>query len=281
MKAKHLFLGGLGVCVLLSILIILFVPRKQIKRPILLVAGKLVDIGGYRLHIDCKGKGEPPVMMDAGLAHGAYTWDLVMPEVAKFTRVCSYDRAGVGDSDRGKRPRTSQQIVAELVALLKKVKLKPPYILVGHSFGGMNVRLYASQHPNQVAGMVLVDSSHEDQTYRFAAVMPSPERESFLQQQGGNNGEHVNVLVSSDQLRNSTPLPNIPLVVLTAASAKWLPEQTEQVRQELQSNLAHLVPNSRHIIATHSGHFIQQDRPELVIAAIRSVVMEVRHSQRR
>lgn len=280
MKSKYLLLGGLGVSILLSIMIIVLVPRKQIKRPLLIVAGKLVDIGGYRLHIDCKGKGEPPVMMDAGLAHGAYTWDLVMPEVARFTRVCSYDRAGVGDSDRGKRPRTSQQIVAELAALLKKVKLKPPYILVGHSFGGMNVRLYASQHPDQVAGLVLVDSSHEDLPYRFAAVMPSPERESFLEQEGGNNGEHVNVLVSSDQLRSSRPLPNIPVVVLTAA-VKLLPDQVEQVRQELQSELTHLVPNSRHIIAAHSGHFIQQDRPDLVIAAIRSVVMEVRHSQRR
>lgn len=287
MKAKYVVLGALGVAILFSVLILVMVPRKvikrQIKRPLLIVAGKLVDIGGYRLHIECKGKGEPPVMMDAGLAFGAYTWDLVMPGVAKFTRACSYDRAGVGDSDRGKRPRTSQQIVTELAVLLKNAKLKPPYVLVGHSFGGLNVRLYASQHPDQVAGMVLVDPSHEDQSYRFAALMPLPQRESFLELQGGNNGEHVNVLVSSTQLRNSTPLPNIPLVVLTAAYAKWLPtnEQTERIRQELQSDLLHLVPNSRHVIATHSGHFIQQDRPELVITAIRSVVLEVRHSQRR
>lgn len=280
MKAKNVLLGGLGVSILLFIMIIVLIPRKQIKRPLLIVAGKLIDIGGYRLHIECKGKGEPPVMMDAGLAHGSYTWDLVTPEVAKFTRVCSYDRAGVGDSDRGKRPRTSQQIVAELSALLKKVKLKPPYILVGHSFGGMNVRLYTSQHPDQVAGLVLVDSSHEDLPHRFAAVMPSPERESFLEQEAGKNGEHVNILVSSDQLRSSTPLPNIPVVVLTSA-VKWLPDRVEQVRQELQSELTHLVPNTKQIIAARSGHFIQQDQPDLVIAAIRSMVMEARNSQHR
>jgi pimeloyl-ACP methyl ester carboxylesterase len=279
MKARRILLGGLGVAVLLSILITMMVPRKQIKRAWLIVRGKLVDVGGYRLRVECKGRGEPAVVMDAGLAHGLHTWDLVLPEVAKFTRVCSYDRAGIGESDRGRKPRTSQQIVTELHALLKNVKLKAPYVLVGHSFGGLNVRLYASQHPDQVAGMVLVDPSHEDQSDRYAALMSRSVRQSFLDLENGRNKEDVNVLVSDAQLRSSTPIPNIPLVVLTAAYAKWLPrsKQIEQVRQELQSDLAHLVPNSSHLIATRSGHFIQQDRPDLVIHAIQTVVVEVRN----
>lgn len=179
MKAKHLLCVGLGVCILFFILIIVMVPRNPIKRVWLIAAGKLVDIGGSRIRIECKGRGEPALVMDAGLMHGLHTWDLVMPEVAKFTRVCSYDRAGVGESHRGKKPRTSQQIVTELFALLKNVKLKAPYVLVGHSVGGLNVRLYASQHPEEVAGMVLVDPSHEEQTNRFAALMTIEERENL------------------------------------------------------------------------------------------------------
>lgn len=184
----------------------------------------------------------------------------------------------MGESDRGKKPRTSQQIVTELFALLKNIKLKAPYVLVGHSFGGLNVRLYASQHPEQVAGMVLVDASHEEQTNRFAPLMTTQEREKFLLLESGRNREHVNVLSSNAELKNSTPFRNIPLVVLTAAYATWLPRrlEIEHARQELQSDLAHLVPNSKHWIATHSDHFIQHDQPDLVLDAIEAVVMEVR-----
>ena len=125
--------------------------------------GKLVDIGGYRLHINCSGEGGPTVVLDAGMGCNSLDWALVQPEVAKFTRVCSYDRAGNGWSDESPLERTSQNIVDELHALLKNSGEKGPYILVGHSFGGPNVRLYASKYPEEVSGMVLVDSSHEDQ----------------------------------------------------------------------------------------------------------------------
>jgi len=125
--------------------------------------GKLVDVGGYRLHINCSGEGGPTVVFDAGMGCNSLDWDLVQPEVAKFARVCSYDRAGNGWSDESPLERTSQNIVDELHTLLKNSGEKGPYILVGHSFGGPNVRLYASKYPEEVSGMVLVDSSHEDQ----------------------------------------------------------------------------------------------------------------------
>jgi pimeloyl-ACP methyl ester carboxylesterase len=126
--------------------------------------GELVDIGGFRLHLNCIGQGTPTVVMDAGGGAPSITWGLVPSEIAKFTRVCTYDRAGLGWSDRNPRiSRTSQQSVDELHLLLTKAGINPPYILVGHSLGGVNMRLYASQYPEDVVGLVLVDSSHENQ----------------------------------------------------------------------------------------------------------------------
>lgn len=126
--------------------------------------GKLVDIGGFRLHLNCVGNGTPTVIMDAGGGASSITWGLVPSEISKFTSVCTYDRAGLGWSDPNlRKPRTSQQNVDELHLLLNKADIKPPYILVGHSLGGANMRLYASQHPENVVGLVLVDCVHENQ----------------------------------------------------------------------------------------------------------------------
>ncbi len=126
--------------------------------------GELVDIGGFCLHLNCVGQGTPTVVMDAGGGASSITWGLVPSEIAKFTRVCTYDRAGLGWSDPNPRiSRTSQQSVDELHSLLTKAGINPPYILVGHSLGGVNMRLYASQYPEDVVGLVLVDSSHENQ----------------------------------------------------------------------------------------------------------------------
>lgn len=125
--------------------------------------GRMIDVGGYRLHIRSMGEGGPTVVLDAGWSDCSLNWCLVQPEVAQFTRVCSYDHAGLGWSDPGPAPRTSQQIVHELHTLLTNAGLPGPYVLVGHSFGGYNVRLFAHEYPQEVAGLVLVESSHEDQ----------------------------------------------------------------------------------------------------------------------
>jgi len=128
--------------------------------------GKLVDIGGYRLHINCTGTGSPTVILDAGLGGTSLDWSKVQPAVARFTRVCSYDRAGYGWSESGPgTPRTSQQIVKELHLLLAHAQIHGPYVLVGHSAGGLNMRLYAYRYPAEVAGMVLLDATSE---YQFA-----------------------------------------------------------------------------------------------------------------
>lgn len=125
------------------------------------------DFPGFSLNLNCVGQGSPTVILDSGLGVPAAGWDLVMPDVAKFARVCAYDRAGYGWSGGGPSPRTSNEVAKELHALLAASGEKGPYVLVGHSFGGYNVRVYTGKYPAEVAGLVLVDTSHEDQSQRM------------------------------------------------------------------------------------------------------------------
>jgi pimeloyl-ACP methyl ester carboxylesterase len=123
--------------------------------------GKLYDIGDYSLHLTCTGTGSPTVILEAGSGTPGLTWASVQDEIKKSTRVCSYDRAGYGYSESAPGPLSPQQVASDLHALLEKANVPGPYIMVGHSAGGVYVRAYASQYPSEVVGMVLVDSSHE------------------------------------------------------------------------------------------------------------------------
>src|SRR5689334_15428350 len=127
-------------------------------------AGRRVDIGaGQHLYLNCTGKGSPTVILEAGAGDFAEVWSLVQPRVARFTRVCSYDRGGYGRSDPGTRPRTYAQLALELRAALDGAGEKPPYVLVGQSYGGFVVRGFAKRYAPDVKGMVLADPVHEDQ----------------------------------------------------------------------------------------------------------------------
>jgi len=130
--------------------------------------GQMVDIGGYNLHIHCMGEGSPTVILETGLGTMSADWANIQPEVASTTRICAYDRAGVGWSDPGLQPRDPQQIAQDLHTLLDEANIPGPYVLVGQSFGGLYVRMYAAQYPEDVVGMVLVDASHPDMWSRLA-----------------------------------------------------------------------------------------------------------------
>jgi pimeloyl-ACP methyl ester carboxylesterase len=132
--------------------------------------GHLVDIGGHRLHIWCTGSGTPAAILDSGLGGSFVDWSYVQPDIARFTTVCSYDRAGMGYSDPGPFPRTSEQIADELAVLLDRAHIPGPVVLAGASLGGFNVRVLASTRPERVAGLVLVDASHETQSAEIPGI---------------------------------------------------------------------------------------------------------------
>src|ERR671916_1658817 len=127
--------------------------------------GEMVDVGGYSLHINCVGQGSPTVVLDAGSGGFSAQWVRVQREVSDTTRVCAYDRAGMGWSEMGPEPRDAKQISGELHALLNGADIEGPYVLVGHSFGGLYMQTYAARYPDEVAGVVLVDSSTEPEQF--------------------------------------------------------------------------------------------------------------------
>lgn len=157
----------LGLGVLLVLIIGAVTTAGTIIRANLLAkyepVGQMVDVGGYRLHIDCQGAGSPTIVMDTGAGATGLHWGLVQPEIAKATRVCVYDRAGLGWSEPSPRPRTNLVMVEELHTLLQNAGISGPYVLVGHSLGGLNARVFAHKYPEEVSGLVLVDASHEEQ----------------------------------------------------------------------------------------------------------------------
>lgn len=134
--------------------------------------GQLVDVGGYRLHLYCLGEGSPTVVLEAGLNDFSVQWTQVQTEIAKFARVCSYDRAGLGWSDRGGLPRSGTAMVLELQKLIENAGIQGPLVLVGHSFGGLLAREYAQAHSGRVVGLVLVDAAHEDYLERVPQLRP-------------------------------------------------------------------------------------------------------------
>ncbi len=143
------------------------------------LVGQMVDIGGYRLHISCAGTGGPTVVIDSGVGDWSTSWVGVQAEVAKTTRACVYDRAGYGWSEVGPQPRTSAQFVYELHALLQGANINGPYVVVGHSLGGLTAQLFAHDYPEEVAGVVLVDSLNPGNVHQDPATIKTPERSAF------------------------------------------------------------------------------------------------------
>src|ERR1700684_333030 len=153
-STKSLRVAALTVCGLFILLAIIGASYQAIETKAdarrFPPKGKLIDVGGYKLNINCTGQGSPTAILETGLTALALSWRPVQLEITKFTRVCSYDRAGYGWSDPGPMPRTSTQIAKELHTLLQNAGEKPLYVLVGHSFGTANVRIYNGLYPNEV-----------------------------------------------------------------------------------------------------------------------------------
>ena len=274
----------------------------------------LVDIGGGRkMYLDCRGTGSPAVVLVAGLRGSAEDWNIaanpgpiVFPEVAKFTRVCAYDRPGtpVGEkpsrSDPVPQPTSAANGVADLHALLSAAGETGPYVLIAHSYGGLIGRLYASTYPNQIAGLVLIDALSEGLQDAETQEQWPIQRKLIEGDVSEGVGEYpaletIEVDRSFDQLRAAPSLRQMPLIVLSADRG-WGPQVpsmiasgalpadvppdfgyvTDAAQKQAQARLAILVQNAQHITDTNSGHEIHKEQPQLVIDAIREVVEAVR-----
>lgn len=264
--------------------------------------GQLVDIGGYRLHLWCSGNGAPAVILDTGLGGSSAGWHAVQPDVARFTRVCSYDRAGMGYSDPGPSPRTARRIASELAKLLDRSGIAGPVVVVGASIAGFTARVFASDHAERAAGLVLVDASHEADAHevpRMARLVPFLSTIGVFRIFGVSFGESVESLPPSvrryaqatrfraagyqaaadeiihigetvSEVRSSRRKLTIPVVVVTGARGAG-----ENWRQ-LQQDLISLSERGCLMIAPQSGHVVSVDQPEVVVDAIRRVVETVR-----
>ena len=269
--------------------------------------GSLFDIGGYRLHLDCEGQGWPVVVLDSGLGGTSVEWQSVMRKVSSFTRICVYDRAGYGFSDRSPLPRTSSWIADELRRLLQAAGETGPFVLVGHSYGGYNVQYFARHYPHLTGGLVLVDSSHPSQVERFRAPPyelntvpsspwgivqfndpPPPHKKlspyaqamarylsSRWKSRRALASEFLRFQDSARQVRESQPLKPMPVMVLTRGRRAIANDdrgtQLEQLWMKMQSELAQISPWSTHILARESGHHVHIEQPELVAYAIATV----------
>lgn len=300
-------------------------------------AQRLVNVGNRRMNIYCSGSGSPTVILDAGLGGSTLDWRLVQPRIAQHTRVCSYDRAGMGFSAPASSSRDAGAVVSDLHALLTRAGIAPPYVLVGHSIAGLYVRLYADRYPRDVVGLVLIDPSVEYQDQRFQAIWsgwasvearvlrlwtmcanaaaqrqmgprttaykrcirkPNPpllgETLSALHveqfQRVGTWKDIISERIALDA-RSSAEVRgeqrsygSMPLIVLTAGKTlKELPvSQAQRIAlstlwDQMHNRVAALSSRGVNIVVTGSGHFIQLDRPAVVISAVDRVVDQARY----
>lgn len=237
-----------------------------------------VDIGRCRLNIRVAGQGTPVVVLESGLGDTISSWEKVQPEVAKVTCVLAYDRAGLGQSDpAATEPRSSAQIARELSTALHKADLTPPYILVGHSMGGLHIRQFAYLFPKETAGLILVDPSAEDWNELLKAQFPD-EYEKHMAWRTADHPEGMKKELAAweicrEQARIARPLPDVPVVLFTGL--KGNPGGT-QIVLKLHEEWLKGIPRAEHILTEKSGHYLHVSEPELVITAINKMVERVR-----
>lgn len=286
---------------LFSVLVLFAASSPAIAAEFPAMPGKRFDVGGYYLHILCMGEGSPTVIVDVGLGDDSTDWRSIQQTVAKNAHICVVDRAGYGWSDFGPSPRSSARIADELAILLEKANLQPPFVLVGHSFGGYNVRLFAANYPDKVAGVILVDASHEDQynqfqiklpdsNHRYSSIIISPkpaysagptDKPAALSERAfyAAKAEIIALDKSASQLHRAPTLPAVPLIVISRGKPEWYGGTSLQQREKtwlaLQQDLSQLSPISVHMFAHKSGHDIPQQQPEIIVEAIDQIISQV------
>jgi len=259
--------------------------REEKPKPVRVVGleGSIVDVGEHNLYFDCVGAGSPTVVLEAGAGGSTRSWQYVRPELAKTTRTCSYDRAGLGGSGEIPGVHDAADEIRDLERLLDRADIGPPYVLVGHSYGGLLVRMFAGAHRDDVA-VVLVDASHPDQSSRFLAALPRGRPLTALRRDlrlprvdhgvavrasfalaGGVRSLHDAPLVVITAGQPGDPNHDLPPAIRRRLDATWL---------SLQDGLAHLSTDSVHVIALRSDHFVQSfltGQPDVVVRAVRAV----------
>lgn len=212
--------------------------------------------------------------MDAGYGDFSKTWDSIIGDISMLSSVLIYDRAGLGKSEKISSPRTSREMVKELKQLLIETKIKPPYILVGHSFGGINMRMFASEYQNEVCGIVLVDSTPEDYRERFLPTM-SQEFQQAYNKQFVYEGNYFEFMESLKQLKESKRKLNIPLIVLSAGKKAHYSKDSQELWNEMQGAILDISCDGELVIAENSAHYIQNDEPEVIVNAIKKLIEKV------
>ncbi|MBE1553415.1 alpha/beta fold hydrolase [Sporosarcina limicola] len=237
---------------------------------------KLIDTSdNRRLYSKYSRKSTPSVIFIAGLGDSCETWNEVQGRISQETSTFSYDRAGVGRSHVASVPRTCLDLVDELSELLLELEVEPPYLLVGHSFGGLVARLYASLYPQIIAGMVLVDAAPEYKELAYEKVLPeklvAANREYF--ENPMLNSEKIDKVQSYKQIVDYVRISDIPLSIITRGlpdkgGGEWPDKEILEIEQRLQVDFQWLSTSSKHRIAGRSGHYIHHDEPEIVIEEI-------------
>jgi pimeloyl-ACP methyl ester carboxylesterase len=253
--------------------------------------GRLVEIGeGRSLFLHCVGSGSPTVVLEAGLGANTFTWRDVQPQLGRTTRTCAYDRAGVGNSVALPGVHDARDEIDDLQRLLDGAHINPPYVLVGHSYGGLLARLFAQAHATEIAGIVLVDAMGRDQTRRQLAIWPRSQAQALRRSVARSVRDDVDLASSEALAGRARSLGDTPLAVITAGrhDAEWgrapprLARALDRQWGTMQDELAALSTDHVHVVALRSDHSVQRidGQPLVVIRAVQAVVRAVRDRTR-
>jgi pimeloyl-ACP methyl ester carboxylesterase len=258
--------------------------------PVIIGSGGLVKIGaGRTLFLDCVGRGTPTVVLEAGFGGDSFNWHDVQPQLGRVTRTCAYDRAGLGNSVALPGVHDARDEIDDLQHLLDGARLDPPYVLVGHSYGGLLARLFADAHPKKIAGVVLVDAMTRDQTRRQLAIWPRSQARKLRRQVATRVRDGVDLAAGEALAGRIRSLGDTRLAVITAGrhDAEWgtvprkLARALDRQWATMQDELAALSSDHLHVVALRSDHFVQgiDGQPRVVVATVRALVRSAREGR--